>query len=40
MTKDEFVNNLEENQLIATAKLNAYQKVIDSVKRMYESSGR
>lgn len=40
MTKDEFVNDFEEKQLIATAKLDAYQKVIDSVRRMHESSER
>lgn len=40
MTKEEFIDDFEEKQAVAMAKLDAYRKVIDSVKRMYESSER
>lgn len=40
MTKEEFIYKIEEKQIIATAKLDAYRNVIESIKRMHESSER
>lgn len=40
MTKEEFIDDIEEKQMVAMAKLDSYRKVIDNVKRMYESSER
>lgn len=40
MTKDEYIDDFEEKQTVAMAKFEAYRKVIDSVRRMHESSDR
>lgn len=40
MTKEDFIDDFEEKQTIAMTRLDAYRKVKDSVKRMYESSER
>lgn len=40
MINEEMIDDFEEKQTIAMARLEAYRKVIESVKRMYDLSER